>query len=68
MGSDGMYPQVLNALAGSMTVRPLLVIFGRLCSLEEVPEDGKKENIIPVFKLVSLTLIPGKVMKKFLST
>lgn len=79
MGSDRMHLQVLNVLAGSMTAGPFLVIFGRLCSLEEVPEDGKKENVTPVFKkgkkedlgkykLVSLTLIPGKVMKKFLNT
>lgn len=74
-----MQPQVLNVLTCSMTVGPLLVIFGRLCSLEEVPEDGKKENVISVFKkgkkgdlgkykLVSLALTPGKVIKKFLYT
>lgn len=50
MGSVRMHPQVLNVLSGSMTVGPFLVIFGRLCSLEEVPEDGKNEDVTSVFK------------------
>ena len=74
MGSDGMHPQVLRELAGSI-VGPLLLIFGRLWSSGEVPEDGRKGSVTSVFKkgkkedlgkykLVSLTLICGKVMEE----
>ncbi|KAK4816474.1 hypothetical protein QYF61_017226 [Mycteria americana] len=58
MGPDGLQSQVLRELTG------------------EVPEDWRKANVTPVFKngkedpgnyrLVILTLIPGKVMKQLI--
>lgn len=48
-------------------------IYGQLCQQGEVPKDWRKANVSPIFKkddpgndrLVSLTLIPKKVMKPF---
>lgn len=73
MGSDGIHPQVLRELAGSI-VGPLLLIVGRLWSSGKVPEDGRKDvtsvfkkgkkEDLEKYKLVALTLIPGKVMEE----
>lgn len=49
MGPDGMHPQMLRELTGTV-VRLLTIIFERSWSSGEVPEDWKKQNITPVFK------------------
>ena len=65
---------MLRGLA-DVTVRPLLIIFETSWCLGRVPEDWKEANVTPIFKkgkeedpgncsLVSLTLIPGKVMEQ----
>lgn len=70
-GPYGMHPQVLKKLA---IARLLSMVFERLWRLAEVPDDGKKEKFISIFRkdkeedpgnerLVSLTLISGKVVK-----
>ena len=52
--------------------RPLLIIFEQSWQLGEVPENWRKANVTPIFKkgkkeepgnykLVSLTVIPGKM-------
>ncbi|KFV78523.1 hypothetical protein N308_05958, partial [Struthio camelus australis] len=76
MGPDGMHPRVLRELADVIT-RPLSIIMERSWRSGELPEDWKKANVTPVFKKgkkeepgnyrpVSLTSIPGKVMKQLL--
>ena len=76
MGPDGMHPGVPRELA-DVIVRPPSIIFGQSWWFEEVPEDWGKANVIPIFKkgkkkdlgnykLVSLTLIPGKVVEQLI--
>lgn len=74
MGSDGMHPQVLRELA-DVIAKPLSIIFAQLCQLGEVSRDQRKANVTPVFskgkkedmrnyRPVSLTSVPGNVMKQ----
>lgn len=57
-----------------VTARPLLIVFGRLGSLGDVPDDGNKANVTSVFKKkdlgqckpASFTLVLGKVVEKIL--
>ncbi|GAB0209855.1 mitochondrial enolase superfamily member 1 [Grus japonensis] len=76
MGPNGMHPRVLRELA-DVIARPLSIIFERSWRTGEVPEDGRKANVTPVFKKgrkegpgnyrpVSLTSIPGKVMEQLI--
>lgn len=64
---------MLKKLA-DIIARLLLIVFKRLWRLAEVPADGKKEKFISIFRkdkeedpgndrLVSLTLVSGKVVK-----
>lgn len=67
-----MHLQVLRELTG-VIVKPLSIISERSWRMGEVPKDWSKANITLVFKrdkeepgsfwLVSLTLIPGNVVK-----
>lgn len=69
-GSDGMFPWELRELA-NVTVRPLLIIFEMSWQWWGILENWKKANISIIFRkgktrnyrAISLTLIPGKVMK-----
>jgi len=76
MGPDEMYPQVLRELA-DVIAEPLSIIFERSWRTGEVPEDFRKDNVTSIFKkgknedpgnyrLVSLTIIPGKMMKQLI--
>ncbi|GAB0178858.1 mitochondrial enolase superfamily member 1 [Grus japonensis] len=76
MGPDGMHPQVLSELA-DVIARPLLIIFVQSRQLGEVPENWRKANVTPnfkkgkkeepgIYKLVSLTLIPGKMTEQLI--
>ena len=57
-----------------MSLQDLLIIFECLWWLGEVPEDWRKANVVPVckkedpgnYRLVGLTLIPGKVMEQLI--
>jgi len=73
MGLGGMHPQVLRELA-DVIAEPLSIIFERFWRRGEVPKDWEKAIVTPVckkgkkedpgnYRLVSLTSIPGKVMK-----
>ncbi|GAB0187551.1 mitochondrial enolase superfamily member 1 [Grus japonensis] len=76
MGPDGMHPRVLRELADVIAML-LSIIFERSWRTGEVPEDWRKANVTLVFKKdkkedlgnyrpVSLTSIPGKVMKQLI--
>ena len=73
---DRLHPQVLRDLV-DVTVRPLLIIFARSWCLRDVSEGWTKANVTPMFKkgkkedlwiyrLVSLTSVPGKVMEQII--
>ncbi|PKU40746.1 rna-directed dna polymerase from mobile element jockey-like [Limosa lapponica baueri] len=74
MGPDGMYLRVLREHS---SLKAIYIIFESSWRTGEVPEDWRKANVIPVFKkdkkeglgdyrLVSLTSIPGKTMKRLI--
>jgi len=76
MGPNGMHPRVLRDLA-DVVAEPLSIIFERSWRTGEVPKDWRESNVTPIFKkdkkedpgnyrLVSLTSIPGKVMKQLI--
>jgi len=49
MGPDGMHPRVLRKLT-DVIAEPLYIIFERSWRTGEVPEDGGKASVTPVFK------------------
>jgi len=74
-GPNGMHPRVLRELAEDIA-EPLSIISER-CWSTEVPEDWRKANVTPVFKMVkkedpgnyrpvSLNSIPGKGMEQLI--
>ncbi|GAB0180635.1 mitochondrial enolase superfamily member 1 [Grus japonensis] len=76
MGPDGMHPRVLRDLTDVIAM-PFSIIFERSWKTEEVPEDWRKANVTLVFKKgkkddpeiyrpVSLSSIPGKVMEQLI--
>ncbi|KFP74494.1 hypothetical protein N311_08051, partial [Apaloderma vittatum] len=76
MGPNGVHLRVLRELADVVAER-LSIIFEKSWRMGEVPEDGKKANVTPLFKKgrkedpgnyrpVSPTSIPGKVMEQFI--
>ena len=76
MGPDGMHPRVLRELA-DVIAEPLSIILERSVRTAEMLEDWRNAIVTPVFKNskkedsgnyrpVSLTSIPGKVMKQLI--
>ncbi|CAM4527402.1 unnamed protein product [Caretta caretta] len=74
MGPDLMHPRVLWELA-DVIADPLAIISENSWQLGEVPDDWKKENIVPILKkgkkekpgnyrLTSLNSVPGQIMNQ----
>jgi len=76
MGPDGIHPRVLRELAEELA-KPLSIICQQSCPTGEVPDDWRIGNVTPIYKKgqkedpsnyrpVSLTLMPGKMMERFI--
>jgi len=78
MGLDGIYPRVPRELAEELA-KPLSVICQQSWLTGEVPDDWRIANVTPMYKKgrkedpgnyrpVRLTLVPGKIMERFISS
>jgi len=76
MGPDGMHPSVLRELAEELA-KPSSIIYQQSWLTGEVPDDWRTANVTPIYKTgrtenprnyrpVSLTLVPGKIMERFI--
>ncbi|KGL91727.1 hypothetical protein N301_16503, partial [Charadrius vociferus] len=76
MGPDGIHLRVLEELAEVLT-RPLCTIYEQSWLTGEVATDWSLANVTPIhkkgrkedpgnYRLVSLTLVPGKVMEQII--
>ncbi|KAK1207000.1 LIN1 transcriptase, partial [Pygoscelis papua] len=76
MGPDGIHPRVLRELAEELA-KPLSIIYQWSWLTGEVPDDWRLANVMPIYKKgrkedpgnyrpVSLTLVPGKIMERFI--
>ncbi|GAB0185682.1 mitochondrial enolase superfamily member 1 [Grus japonensis] len=75
-GLDGIHPRVLRKLTEVLT-KTLSIIYQHSWLTREVPVDWRLANVTPIYKksqkedlgnyrLVSLTLVPGKVMEQII--
>jgi len=76
MGLDGIHPRVLRELVEELA-KPLSIIYQQSCLTGEVPDDCRIASVTPIYKKgwkedpgnhrpVSLTLVPGKIMERFI--
>ncbi|KFM06605.1 hypothetical protein AS27_02750, partial [Aptenodytes forsteri] len=76
MGPDGIHPRVLRELVEELA-KPLSIIYQQSWLTREVPDDWRLANVTPIHKKgrkedpgnyrpVSLTLVPGKIMERFI--
>jgi len=76
MGPDGIHPRVLRDLAQD-SANPLCIIYQQSWLTREVPDDWRIANVTPTYKKgrkqdprnyrpVSLTLMLGKIMERFI--
>ena len=67
----------MHSELADIVVRPLSIIFEKSWRSGDVPEDGNKVNVIPIYKRglkedpgnyrpISLTSVPGKVMERII--
>ncbi|XP_069642217.1 vesicular inhibitory amino acid transporter-like [Haliaeetus albicilla] len=66
MGPDKMHPRVLSELAD--IAKPLLIIFDQSWQLQEVPDDWRKANVIPIIRKDAMHLADKKSEDGILST
>ncbi|KAK4828567.1 hypothetical protein QYF61_027657 [Mycteria americana] len=76
MGPDGIHLRVLRELAEELA-KPLSIIYQQSWLTGEVPDNWRLANVTPIYKKgqkedagnyrpVSLTLVPGKIMERFI--
>jgi len=76
MGPDGIHLRVQRELAEELA-KPLSITYQQSWLTGEVPDDWRTANMTPIYKKcqkedagnyrpVSLTLVPGKVMERFI--
>ncbi|CAM5162260.1 unnamed protein product [Natator depressus] len=75
-GPDEMHPRILKELTEEIS-EPLTIIFEKSWKTEEIPEDWKRANIVPIYKKgnkdnpgnyrpVSLSSVLGKIMEQII--
>ncbi|CAM4536017.1 unnamed protein product [Caretta caretta] len=71
-----MHPKILKKLTEEIS-EPLTIVFEKSWKMEEIPEDWKRVNIVPIYKKgnknnpenyrpVSLTSVPRKIMEQII--
>ena len=76
MRPDGIHPRVLREQVEELA-KPLSIIYQQSWLTGKVPDDGQITSVTPIYKkgrkedpgnysLVSLTLVPGKIMERFI--
>jgi len=65
MGMDGIHRRALRELAEEL-VKPLPIIYQQSWLTGEVADDWRFAKVMPIYKKVSLTSVPGKITAQFI--